>query len=161
MKAQVGDDLLDPPLQGVAAHALVFVLGRAKCLQGVLVLGRALERRKGLQARGPGLQDVGKGGQQGVPQALVGRSFAGLAEVTHLTVPGPGHAALVRLLLDDDDAQQLPGAVNSKGLKSGYNPYNSGALGKQKWKKKKNLRELSKWIELRKKVEQKKQDEDE
>jgi len=79
-----------------------------------------------------------------------------------------GGAERVRALVDprmqikdDDEAQKLPGAVNSKGLKSGYNPYNSGALGKQKWKKKKNLRELSKWIELRKKVEQKKQQEDE
>ena len=52
-----------------------------------------------------------------------------------------------------DDADPLsPLTVNTKGLKSGYNPYNSGALGKQSWKKKKNLRELSKWIELRKKV---------
>ena len=54
-------------------------------------------------------------------------------------------------VLDDADPHS-PLTVNTKGLKSGYNPYNSGALGKQSWKKKKNLRELSKWIELRKKV---------
>ena len=41
---------------------------------------------------------------------------------------------------------------NPKGLKTGYNPYNSGALGKQSWKKNKDLRELSKWIELKKKT---------
>jgi len=46
--------------------------------------------------------------------------------------------------------------VNAKGLKSGYNPYNSGALVKDDWKKKKNLRELSKWIKLRKRVALKK-----
>jgi hypothetical protein len=57
---------------------------------------------------------------------------------------------------DDDDDPQNPMRSNPKGLKSGYNPYNSGALGKQSWKKKKNLKELSKWIELRKKMEQKK-----
>jgi hypothetical protein len=79
-----------------------------------------------------------------------------------------GGAERVRALVDprmqikdDEDPRDLPVTVNAKGLKSGYNPYNSGALGKQQWKKKKNLRELSKWIELRKKVEQKKQDEDE
>jgi hypothetical protein len=57
---------------------------------------------------------------------------------------------------DDDDDPLNPLRSNPKGLKSGYNPYNSGALGKQAWKKKKDLRELSKWIELRKKVATKK-----
>jgi hypothetical protein len=46
--------------------------------------------------------------------------------------------------------------TSTKALKSGYNPYNSGALGKNQWKKKKNLKELSKWIELRKKMMEKK-----
>jgi len=57
---------------------------------------------------------------------------------------------------DEDDDPLNPMRSNPKGLKSGYNPYNSGALGKQSWKKKKNLKELSKWIELRKKMDQKK-----
>ena len=48
-------------------------------------------------------------------------------------------------------------ANSNKGLKSGYNPYNSGALGKQQWKKKKDLRKLSEWISLKKKVEGKDQ----
>ena len=43
-----------------------------------------------------------------------------------------------------------------KGIKSGYNPYNSGTLGKQSWKKKKDLRKLSEWIALKKKMERKK-----
>lgn len=54
--------------------------------------------------------------------------------------------------LDPDNPTQ----VGPKGLKSGYNPYNSGELGKQSWKKKKNLKELSKWIELRRKLDGKK-----
>jgi hypothetical protein len=59
--------------------------------------------------------------------------------------------------VQDEEADPLsPVQSNPKGLKMGYNPYNSGALGKQSWKKKKNLRELSKWIELKKKMEQKK-----
>jgi hypothetical protein len=69
-----------------------------------------------------------------------------------------GDAERVRALVDprlqiadDADDPLSPVRSNPKGLKSGYNPYNSGALGKQSWKKKKNLRQLSKWIELRKK----------
>ena len=57
---------------------------------------------------------------------------------------------------DDDDDPMSPIKSNPKGLKKGYNPYNSGALGKQAWKKKKDLHELSKWVELRKKMAQKK-----
>jgi len=78
-----------------------------------------------------------------------------------------GAAERVRALVDpslqvkdDDDDPLNPIRSNSKGLKTGYNPYNSGALGKQSWKKKKDLEELSKWIELRKKMAEKKPDED-
>jgi len=74
-----------------------------------------------------------------------------------------GDAERVRALVDprlqvadDADDPMSPVQSNPKGLKSGYNPYNSGALGKQSWKKKKNLRELSKWIELRKTLTEKK-----
>ena len=56
---------------------------------------------------------------------------------------------------DDDDDPASPIQSNPKGLKKGYNPYSSGALGKPRRKKKKNLRELSKWVELRKKMAQK------
>ena len=56
---------------------------------------------------------------------------------------------------DDDLSGNNPVKSNPKGLTKGYNPYNSGALGKAEWKKKKNLHELSKWIELRKKMQQK------
>jgi hypothetical protein len=70
--------------------------------------------------------------------------------------------ALVNPALDvqeEPEDPQNPVRSNSKGLKSGYNPYNSGALGKQSYRKKKNLKELSKWIELRKKMADKKGDE--
>jgi hypothetical protein len=77
-----------------------------------------------------------------------------------------GAAERVRALVDpklqirdDEDNPLSPAQSNAKGLKSGYNPYNSGALGKQSWKKKKNLRELSKWIELRKKLGEQKDEE--
>ena len=75
-----------------------------------------------------------------------------------------GAAERVRALVDprlqvkdDDDDPLNPIRSNPKGLKTGYNPYNSGALGKQSYKKKKNLKELSKWIELRKKMAEKKE----
>lgn len=73
-----------------------------------------------------------------------------------------GETARLRALVDpalglqDDPGDPMnPLQKNPKGLTSGYNPYNSGALDKQSHKKKKNLKELSKWIELRKKVAKK------
>ncbi len=76
-----------------------------------------------------------------------------------------GAAERIRALVDpsldvaDDNDDRNPLKVDPKRLKTGYNPYNSGALGKQTWKKKKDLRELSKWIELRKKMTTKKDEE--
>jgi hypothetical protein len=74
-----------------------------------------------------------------------------------------GAAERVRALVDPkldvvDEAPSNSIQSNPKGLKTGYNPYNSGALGKQSWKKKKDLRELSKWIELKKKMANKPED---
>jgi hypothetical protein len=77
-----------------------------------------------------------------------------------------GAAERVRALVDprldvveEEDSPDNPLTVNPKRLRTGYNPYNSGALGKQTWTKKKNLQELSKWIELRKKMTEKKEGE--
>jgi hypothetical protein len=72
-----------------------------------------------------------------------------------------GAAQRLRALVDptldivDDDS---PNAVqhNPHGLVKGYDPYSSGTLGKQSRKKKKDLRELSKWLELKKRMEEKK-----
>lgn len=62
--------------------------------------------------------------------------------------------ALVDPSLDvvDDDA---PNSLrdNTKGLKTGYNPYDSGKLGKVERKRKKSLAELSQWIEAKRKAE--------
>jgi hypothetical protein len=70
-----------------------------------------------------------------------------------------GTAERVRALVDpnldlaeEPDDIDDPGRSSAHRLASGYNPYNSGPLGKQSWRKKKDLRELSKWIELRRKV---------
>ena len=55
-------------------------------------------------------------------------------------------------VLDDDEDRNPVRHHTSKALKRGYNPYNSGALGKDSHKRQMNLRELSKWIELKRKV---------
>ena len=63
--------------------------------------------------------------------------------------------ALVDPQLDivDDDATRNPIRDNPKGLKVGYNPYDSGSLGKTARLKKLDMRELSKWIETKRKVD--------
>lgn len=40
--------------------------------------------------------------------------------------------------------------ANKTGLRIGYDPYHSGALSKDSYRKKKDLRALSKWIEQQK-----------
>lgn len=70
-----------------------------------------------------------------------------------------GAATRIRALVDpnlkieDDDPSTGDTIINNpKGLIKGYNPYQSGALGKHEWKKKRDLRELSKWIETRRRA---------
>jgi hypothetical protein len=68
---------------------------------------------------------------------------------------------LKRLLNDDtlavteDDSKASTQRItqNPGGLKKGYDPYDSGMLVKKEWKKKKDLRALSKWIEEKKKFD--------
>lgn len=50
-------------------------------------------------------------------------------------------------LMEDEPAANVPIRSNPKGLRQGYDPYESGLLAKQEWKPKRNLRELSNWIE--------------
>lgn len=65
-----------------------------------------------------------------------------------------GKEALAKLLNDDTLAiteDNSKGTVrrvqpNPGGVTKGYDPYDSGLLQKKKWKKKKDLRALSKWI---------------
>lgn len=54
-----------------------------------------------------------------------------------------------------DEGPTAHGIENPAGLKTGYNPYESGALVKtaRKKKKKTDLRELSKWIAAKRKLE--------
>jgi hypothetical protein len=52
----------------------------------------------------------------------------------------------------DDHGRADPVRDNPKGLQVGYNPYDSGSLGKTARMKKLDLRELSKWIETKRKT---------
>ena len=61
-------------------------------------------------------------------------------------------------MVDEDPLPNAPIRNNHKGTRVGYNPYESGLL-KKEYKKKKDLRELSKWLELKRKVEGGKSDE--
>jgi len=85
------------------------------------------------------------------PDLLADDILGGTARLRALTPKG--------LSIEDEE----PGlaAVNKdpipsrKTPKSGYNPYDSGQPTKQTWKKKRDLRELDKWIALKKRMRDK------
>ena len=58
-------------------------------------------------------------------------------------------------MLEDEPVAEAAIRNNAKGLKQGYNPYESGLLSQKApvEKKKTDLRELSKWIEMKKRVD--------
>lgn len=57
-------------------------------------------------------------------------------------------------MVEDEPVINAPIQNNTKGLKLGYNPYESGLLPqKQAAKKKTDLRELSKWLEMKKRID--------
>lgn len=55
-------------------------------------------------------------------------------------------------LADDEPDPNAPIRSNPNGLRLGYNPYESGVLAHRVRKPKRDLRALSKWIEMRKKL---------
>lgn len=59
-------------------------------------------------------------------------------------------------LVDDEPPKNAPIQQNPKGLRVGYNPYESGMLAKKGARKKTDLRELSKYLEMKRKLENKK-----
>ncbi|MEY4932971.1 MAG: hypothetical protein RLZZ403_1291 [Pseudomonadota bacterium] len=72
----------------------------------------------------------------------------GSAEQPNRTLEHPA------LSIVDDDPPDSPAIrKNVKGLRTGYNPYDSGQLAGKVTRKPRDMRELSKWIELRKKLE--------
>ena len=59
-----------------------------------------------------------------------------------LAQPGPA-------IVEDDTPANAPIRSNPKGLRVGYNPYESGLLARKGPASKPDLRELSKWIEAK------------
>lgn len=55
-------------------------------------------------------------------------------------------------VVDEEPGANAPIQNNAKGLHLGYNPYESGLLANRQRKKKRDLRELSKWLEGKRKV---------
>lgn len=55
-------------------------------------------------------------------------------------------------LLEDAPEPNAPIRNNALGVSAGYNPYESGLLQPRKPTEKRDLRELSKWIEMQKKL---------
>lgn len=55
-------------------------------------------------------------------------------------------------IVDEEPQPNLPIRSNPKGLRMGYNPYESGLLAKQDRKPKRNLQELSRWIDMKRKL---------
>lgn len=59
-------------------------------------------------------------------------------------------------LVEDEPPPEGMIRANPKGTRLGYNPYESGMLQKKREKRKTDLRELSRWIEMKRKLEQSK-----
>ena len=58
-------------------------------------------------------------------------------------------------VVEDEPSPNDPIHNNPKGLRLGYNPYESGLLTKKERRPKRDLHELSKWIEMKKKLNSK------
>jgi hypothetical protein len=52
-------------------------------------------------------------------------------------------------IVEEDSPANAPIQSNPKGLRVGYNPYESGLLARKGQKKKPDLRKLSKWLEAK------------
>jgi len=63
-------------------------------------------------------------------------------------------------IVEDDPDPNGPIRHNPNGLRFGYNPYESGLLVKKERRPKRDLRALSKWIEMKRRLSQQPPDED-
>jgi hypothetical protein len=55
-------------------------------------------------------------------------------------------------IVEDEEPANSPIRNNTKGLRLGYNPYESGLLSRKGPRRKVDLRQLSKWMEAKKKA---------
>ena len=63
------------------------------------------------------------------------------------------------LSIADEDTRPNAVRVNPLGAKKGYDPYDSGKLGKKPEKQKTDLRKLGEWLKLKKQAEKNKEEE--
>jgi hypothetical protein len=73
-----------------------------------------------------------------------------LGKTARLHALAPGHLSIENEEFDSASVSRDPVPVRKKP--PGYNPYDSGEPTKQSWKKKRDLREFSKWVALRKRI---------
>lgn len=57
-------------------------------------------------------------------------------------------------IVEEAPATNAPIRSNPTGLHVGYDPYESGLLAKKRRQKKRNLRELSQWMEMKRRIGQ-------
>jgi len=70
--------------------------------------------------------------------------------VRHLALHNP-HLAIV----EEPPTNGAPIRSNPTGLRIGYDPYESGLLASRPRQKKRDLRELSRWLEMKRRIEAK------
>ena len=73
-----------------------------------------------------------------------------LGKTARLRALAPEHLSIESEELDFASVKRDPIPVRKKA--PGYNPYESGEPSKRSWKKKRDLREFSKWISLKKRL---------
>ena len=107
---------------------------------------RFVERRRQPRADKPGkiiFDDLGNAQYQWREELVLGDS-GDTGRMRALSVDALG-------LMDDEPPPDLKTVqVNRKGLRVGYNPYESGSLEKKERRKTRDLRALSQWIQLKK-----------
>jgi len=61
-------------------------------------------------------------------------------------------------IADDEAPLNAPIRANPKGVRIGYNPYESGLLTRRQTKRKRDLHELSKWIDAKRRLNERKEE---
>lgn len=109
-------------------------------------LGMSLHNRKNLptQAGKIKFDDRGNAIYEWQAEEFTGDGF----DAEQLRAAALAHPGLA--IIDDAPAPHGMVRRNSRGLRIGYDPYDSGQLDKPGRRKTRDLRRLSRWIELRK-----------
>lgn len=116
---------------------------------GLRVRTRSTSRNTAVNAKAPGriaFDDLGNAVYAWNDESLAGDDEAA-ERARRKALSHPGLA-----ITDDDPDPNATIRPNPQGLRVGYNPYESGMLAHKARKPKRDLREFSKWIEMKKKA---------